>query len=123
MDIFESKIGKEKKYLELVAPYVVEAGYEVYDLEYLPSSTTLRLYIMNSETNTADLNDCITVDKALSEPFETTEWIPDSIVLEVSSPGMYRNLATKAHFDLALNEYIQVVIRGTLPEVPEALTK
>jgi ribosome maturation factor RimP len=109
-------IGLEAKFLELATQIVEENGYDLYDLDYIPGNQTLRVFIQNRETKTADLNDCVTIDRAFSEPVDTLEWMPSELILEVSSPGVYRKLKTRPHFDSAIGETIAVVIRGKIDE-------
>ncbi|PIP96199.1 MAG: hypothetical protein COW00_19750 [Bdellovibrio sp. CG12_big_fil_rev_8_21_14_0_65_39_13] len=104
---FES--GVTKQYWDLVNPVVQELGYEVYDLDYLSGSTTLRLYIRNQETKQTDIEDCVKVDHALTTPIQEAEWIPDTFTLEVSSPGIYRNLIKADHFIESVGERVEVV--------------
>jgi ribosome maturation factor RimP len=56
------------------------------------------------------------VDHALSPAFETETWIPEDVVLEVSSPGVYRHLSTLEQFKMTIVEMIAVVIIGQLSE-------
>lgn len=116
MDIQQERTGLEKKFLHMCEPVVIETGYRLYDLEYVVGQKLLRIYIQDPATNSALIEDCIKVDKALSPAFETETWIPEDVVLEVSSPGVYRHLANLEHFKMALNEMIAVVIIGGLSE-------
>jgi len=116
MDIMTSRTGLEKKFYDLCEPVVIETGYRLYDLEYLPSQKLLRLYIQNPSTGSALIDDCVKVDHALSAPFETESWIPEEITLEVSSPGVYRHLSSLEHFKLSSGEMIAVVIVGNLKD-------
>jgi len=115
MEFNKVRTGIEKKFFTQCSEVVIENGYVLYDLEYISGSSTLRLYIMDEKTKTAVIEDCVKVDRALTPVFEE-EWVPDDIVLEVSSPGVYRSLKTLDHFELALNENISVVISGNLDE-------
>ena len=116
MDILNDRSGLEKKFFLMCEPVVVEAGYRLYDLEYIASQKVLRLYIQDPRTGSALIEDCIKVDHALTAPFETETWIPEDIVLEVSSPGVYRHLSTLEHFNMTIGEMIAVVIMGQLSE-------
>ena len=116
MDIDNKRNGLELKFFLMCEAVVVEAGYRLYDLEYLPNQKLVRLYIQDPRTGSAVIDDCIKVDHALSPAFESEAWIPDDIVLEVSSPGVYRHIRTREHFNLSLNEIILVVITGSLSE-------
>ena len=116
MDIFQERNGLEKKFFHMCEPVVQEAGYRLYDLEYITGQKLLRLYIQDPRTGSAVIEDCIKVDHALSEPFEKESWIPEEVVLEVSSPGVFRHLVNFEHFKLSLNEMIAVVIMGQLSD-------
>lgn len=115
MEFNKVRTGIEEKFYTQCNAVVIENGYVLYDLEYISGSSTLRLYIMDEKTKTAVIEDCVKVDRALTPIFEE-EWVPEDIVLEVSSPGVYRNLKTLKHFELALNERISVVITGNLED-------
>ena len=98
----------EHKFLELCSVATENSKLEIYDLEYLSQNKTLKLFIIDLNTNSATITDCCTIDRALSEPFEELDWIPEDIILEVSSPGIYRNLYTKNHFENSIDQQIKV---------------
>lgn len=112
MDLNVTFTGIEQKLYELSQSVVTEAGYLLYDMEYIKGSKTLRVYIMNKETKTAVIEDCVAVDRAFSEPMEALDWIPDDIILEVSSPGMFRKIKTAEHFQLSTGERILVQLNS-----------
>lgn len=97
IQIFEE--GKaEQKYREAFEPVVKAEGLEIYDLEYIQGQFLVRLFIRNPQTKSATIDECALVDRALSPVFETEKWMPEKIVLEVSSPGVTRKLKTLEHF-------------------------
>lgn len=114
MDIKQERAGLEKRFFHMCEPVVVETGYRLYDLEYIPTQKILRLYIQDPRTGSAVIEDCIKVDHALSPAFEAETWIPEDVVLEVSSPGVFRHLSNLEHFKTTLDETILVVITGQL---------
>jgi ribosome maturation factor RimP len=116
MDIHQERSGLEKKFYLMCEPVVQEAGYRLYDLEYVATQKLVRLYIQDSRTGSALIEDCVKVDLALTEPFENEEWIPQDVVLEVSSPGVYRHLAHLEHFKMSIGEMVTVVIMGQLDD-------
>jgi ribosome maturation factor RimP len=116
MDIDRERTGLEKKFLHMCEPVVQEAGYRLYDLEYVVGQKLLRLYIEDPRTGSALIEDCVKVDKALSPAFETETWIPEDVVLEVSSPGVYRHLSSLEHFKTSIGEIIAAVIMGQLTD-------
>lgn len=114
MEIQRERTGVEKKFFHMCEPIVQEAGYRLYDMEYITSSKVLRLYIQDPRTGSALIDDCVKVDNALSPAFESETWIPEEVVLEVSSPGVYRHLGNLEHFKISIGEIIGVVIMGNL---------
>jgi len=110
LDINKSLSGKELQFFELSKKIVEECGYELYDMEYISGSSTLRVFIMDSATKTAVIEDCVKVDRGFTPYCETEEWIPDDFVLEVSSPGVYRDIKSIKHFELAAGEFVLLKI-------------
>ena len=120
MDIQQERLGLEKKFYLLCGPIVQEAGYRLYDLEYVTGQKLLRLYIQDPRTGTALIEDCVKIDHALSEPFEKEDWIPEEVILEVSSPGVFRHLSNLEHFKMSIGEIISVLIVGQLSDEQSA---
>lgn len=116
MDINRERNGIENKFFLMCEPVALEAGFRLYDLEYVPGQKLLRLYIQDPRTGSALIEDCIKVDHALSPAFEAETWVPEEVILEVSSPGVYRHLSTLEHFRMAVGEMVAVVIMGQLSE-------
>ncbi len=118
--------GLEQKFFELSSKILNEQNLEMYDLEWHAPSGELRLFIMDPKTKTAVLDDCVRVDRAFNPYMETETWIPDNFTLEVSSPGLFRNLTTVDHFrgvvgqdiTLGLNKKIDETV---YPDFPKAL--
>ena len=116
MDINRERSGLEKKFFLMCEPVVQETGYRLYDLEYISGQKLLRLYIQDPRTGSALIEDCVKVDHALSPAFESESWIPEEVVLEVSSPGVYRHISTLEHFRMSISEMVSVVIMGQLSD-------
>lgn len=105
--------GIEKKFYDICHPVISSHELCLYDLEYLSVQKLLRIYIYQAATKTAQLEDCVKIDKALSPAFEETEWIPEEITLEVSSPGIFRDLRTLEHYQMAVGERIKAKIMAS----------
>jgi ribosome maturation factor RimP len=115
MELDVSRTGVEAKFFELCEKVVPELGYRLYDMEYIKGQSLLRVYIMDEKTKSAVIEDCIQVDRALTPYIDEENWIPEELVLEVSSPGINRSLKTMAHFEESLNEQVKVTTRADLP--------
>lgn len=107
MNIAKERTGTELKLYHLSQKIVEEeCGYQLYDVEYISGSSTLRVFIMDPATKTAVIEDCVKVDRGFTPYCETEDWIPSDFVLEVSSPGMYRDLKSLTHFEWAIGQFI-----------------
>lgn len=114
----------DKKFFELCSKVVTTEGLEVYDMDYLYGSHELRLYVVDPETGSAVIDDCIKIDNALTPYIDEEEWMPSELTLEVSSPGVYRGLTCVEHFEAACGELVQLVLKKKLEEkVPNGLPK
>jgi len=127
MNLKEDRKGIEKKFYDLCLQVVQEQGLELYDLDYLPGSGELRIFIYNPTTKTALIEDCVKVDHALTPHIDSLDWMPERLTLEVSSPGVYRNLRTRQQFEAATGEYLQLTLAKTFdqqegaPELPKKI--
>ena len=92
MELEKERKGIEKKFFDLCSSVVHEAGYELYGMDYINSQSLLRLFIQDPSSKTAGLEDCSKVDRALTPFVEEEEWMPEELTLEVSSPGVYRDI-------------------------------
>jgi ribosome maturation factor RimP len=107
------RTGMEKRFFELCERVVPETGLELYDLDYLTGSSELRVYVRDPLTKTAVIEDCMKVDRALT-PFLEEDWTPESLTLEVSSPGLFRQLRNLEHFKEAIGETVTLTLTGKI---------
>ena len=100
------------KVTELVASFakpVVEAhGCELWDVEYVREGSDyfLRLYIDKEGGFTVD--DCEMVSRKLSDWLDEKDFIDDSYILEVSSPGLGRPLKKEKDFKRSMGEQVDI---------------
>ena len=114
---------------ELLEPAVKALGFELWGLEYLTSGRhgLLRVYIEHE--NGIKIEDCEKVSRQISAVLEVEEPNSQNYTLEVSSPGMDRQLFKQDQYlsycgegiSLKLSTPInnQKKIRGVLTEVSE----
>lgn len=118
--------GLELKFFRHLKTILPDLGLELYDLDWAPSSGQLTIYIFNSETKTAVLDDCVKVDRALSPFIDEDGEMPENLTLEVSSPGLYRHLNTISHFKGVIGEHVLLTLLTKIseeqsPDLPKAL--
>ena len=85
--------------IELATPVAEELGLEIVGAIFHTNQRppVLRLDIRNPYQDTG-LNDCERMSRALEVSLDAAEIIPDAYVLEVSSPGISRQLITDREF-------------------------
>lgn len=98
----------EHKTEALLEPLLKAHNFELYDVEYVKEGGNwfLRAYI--DKENGITVDDCEIVSRALSDLLDKHDFIPDSYVLEVSSPGLGRQLKRDKHFEKSIGEEVEV---------------
>ena len=82
----------EQKAEALLAPIVEGQGFELVDVEYVKEAGNwyLRGYI--DKPGGITVNDCEAVSRAFSDKLDENDFIEDSYIMEISSPGLDRPL-------------------------------
>lgn len=98
----------ELKTEQLLEPILTANQFELYDVEYVKEggSWYLRAYI--DKENGITVDDCVQVSRILSDLLDQHDFISDSYVLEVSSPGLGRQLKRDKHFEKSIDEEVEV---------------
>ena len=93
---------------QLVMPIVDENNFELVDIEYVKEAGNwfLRVYIDKQGGITID--DCELVSRVLSEQLDKDDFIEDSYILEVSSPGLGRPLKKEKDFERSIGKEVEV---------------
>jgi ribosome maturation factor RimP len=79
------------KLYEIVTPITEDIGYILWGIEVVGSGKpTIRIFI--DHENGVSVNDCQSVSRDVSAHFDLEDPISDKYVLEVSSPGMNREI-------------------------------
>jgi ribosome maturation factor RimP len=97
----------ELKFFAGISNLLSSSKLDIYDLEYNRAGKTVRLFIIDPETDTATIDDCVEVDRILTPYFEESDWIPEDIILEVSSPGATRSLHREIDFKNAIGKKVK----------------
>ena len=93
---------------ELITPTVDELGYDLWDVEYVKEGARWFLRITIDSENGVDIDDCEKVHRAIDPLLDEADPIENSYYLEVSSPGIERELRTEAHLLASLGEKVEV---------------
>ncbi len=105
-------MGKKEEYESRVEKYLLpvmdENGFELVDVEYVKEAGTwyLRAYIDKPGGFTVD--DCEMVSRRLGDWLDREDFIDESYILEVSSPGLGRPLKKEKDFKRSLGEQVEI---------------
>lgn len=98
----------EKRTEELIMPIIEANNFELVDVEYVKEGSNwyLRAYI--DKEGGINVDDCELVSRALSDLLDKHDFIDDTYILEVSSPGLGRPLKKDKDFDRSIGELIEI---------------
>ena len=98
----------EQKTEEILLPIVEEYGFELVDVEYVKEGGTwyLRTYI--DKEGGISIDDCEKVSRRLSDILDEKDYIDDTYIMEVSSPGLGRPLKKEKDFKRSLCKEVDI---------------
>ena len=98
----------EQKTEEILLPIVEEYGFELVDVEYVKEGGTwyLRTYI--DKEGGISIDDCEKVSRRLSDILDEKDYIDDTYIMEVSSPGLGRPLKKEKDFTRSLGKEVDI---------------
>lgn len=100
----------EEKVENLIKNKVESLGYELYDVLYLKEGKNYTLRIVIDNENGISIDDCEKVNNEITGLLDSADYIKDQYFLEVSSPGLERNLRK----DWQLKKYIDSNVNVSL---------
>ena len=98
----------EQKTEKLVMPIIEANKFELVDVEYVKEAGNwyLRVYV-DKESGIA-VDDCEVVSRALSDLLDAEDFVEDSYILEVSSPGLGRPLKKEKDFVRSVGKEVDI---------------
>ena len=98
----------EQKTEEILLPIIEEYGFELADVEYVKEGGTwyLRTYI--DKEGGISIDDCEKVSRRLSDILDEKDYIDDTYIMEVSSPGLGRPLKKEKDFKRSLGKEVDI---------------
>ena len=92
---------------ELIEPTVNSLGYRIWDVLYSKIGADYHLEITIDKDGGIDIDDCEKVHRAIDPIIDEADPIEDFYYLEVSSPGIERELRTDEHISLSLGQRVE----------------
>ena len=84
---------------DAVSPTITELGYDIWDITYSKVGADYHLEITIDSPNGINIEDCEKVHRAIDPILDECDPIEGFYYLEVSSPGIERELRTQTHID------------------------
>ena len=97
-----------ERVLQIAAPIAEALGLEIWDIRYLKEGSDWYLRLFIDKAGGVGINDCVEMSHALDKPLDEEDFIPNAYILEVSSPGVERELTKKEHFEKMLGKNIKI---------------
>ena len=93
---------------EGITPVAHELGYMLWDVEYVKEGARRILRVTIDSDEGITIEDCERMHRAIDPVLDEIDPIEDAYDLEVSSPGIERDLRTTAHIDACIGEDVEV---------------
>ncbi len=92
---------------EAIAGTVEELGYRIWDITYSKIGADYHLEITIDSDDGINIDDCERVHRAIDPILDECDPIEDFYYLEVSSPGIERELRTDEHIALSVGQRVE----------------
>ena len=98
---------------DIVAPIAEDLGLSIWDIRFQKEGVSWYLRIYIDKEDGIVIEDCENFSHAVDAPLDEADPIDQSYYLEVSSPGIERQLTRDEHFEKCLGE--KVIVRLIRP--------
>ena len=93
---------------DIVEPFAEELGLIIWDVRFLKEGSSWYLRIFIDKDGGVSIDDCVDLTHAINKPLDEADPIEQAYFLEVSSPGVERDLVRDEHFTAYIGEKIKV---------------
>ena len=93
---------------ELIAPVAEELGYFLWDVEFVKEGSRHILRVTIDSEEGINIDDCEKMHRAIDPVLDEADPIENAYYLEVSSPGIERELRTTEHILACIGETVEV---------------
>lgn len=93
---------------QLAEPIAESLGLEIWDVRFEKEGADWFLRIFIDKEGGVSIDDCVEMSHAIDKPLDEADPIEQSYCLEVSSPGLERDLKRDEHFEKCLGQKIMV---------------
>ena len=109
----------EQKTEALVLPIIEANNFELVDVEYVKEAGNLYLRVYVDKEGGIAVDDCEVVSRALSDKLDADDFIEDSYILEVSSPGLGRPLKKEKDYVRSIGKEVDIHLYKSIDKQKE----
>lgn len=92
----------------IAEPIAKDLGLILWDVRFVKEGASWYLRVFIDKDGGVDINDCVDMTHALNGPLDEADPIEVSYCLEVSSPGIERDLTRDEHFEVMTGKKIKL---------------
>lgn len=92
---------------EAILPTVTELGYQIWDVTYSKIGADYHLEVTIDNEDGINIEDCEKVHRAIDPILDEVDPIEDAYYLDVSSPGIERELRTEEHILWGIGQKVE----------------
>ena len=96
----------ESRTTELVMPIIESGGFELWDVEYVKEGSDYYLRVYADKEGGINIDDCVTISRALEAKLDEDDFISEAYILEVSSPGLTRKLKNDRDLERSIGKLV-----------------
>ncbi len=119
-------MSKAKEYIKkteaLVQPIADDMGLEVVDVEFIKEAGEFRLRVYMDKEGGITIDDLTDVNHKLSDELDKVDFISESYILEVSSPGIFRPFKKKRDYEKNMGGDVEVSLYSPMEVVIDSKT-
>ena len=98
----------ERRAEALIEPIVAKNEFELVDVEYVREGSNWFLRAFIDKPGGITVDDCELVSREFSDLLDKEDFIEDSYIMEVSSPGLGRQLKKDKDFKRSIGEEVEI---------------
>ena len=102
------KISYEEKTEQLIQPFIDAHHFELVDVEYVKEGSDWYLRVYIDKEGGITVNDCEAVARRMNDLLDEEDFIADSYVFEVSSPGLGRPLKKEKDYVRSMGKELEI---------------
>ena len=107
---------------QLVTPILEQESLKLWDVEYVKEGPDYYLRVYADKEGGITIDDCEKVSRALSVKLDEEDKIKDAYILEVSSPGLTRQLKSERDFVNSIGRQVDVKLYKALDGIGKEFT-